>query len=70
MCEIVDGYYILVFHSELPHISVFGEFILILDVYLVLLHGLAVGVVSFPDFAVAVVEDGVVFGLGQEGSGV
>ena len=59
----------VVFHTELPHIPVSGKFIWGIDVDVILFHGLAVGVIPLPDFTVAVVEEGVVFGFGEEGLG-
>ena len=59
----------VVFHAKLPHIPVPGKFVLGIDVDVILFHGLAIGVIPLPDFAVAVVEEGVVFGFGEEGLG-
>ena len=59
----------VVFHTELPHVPVFGKFIGGINVDVILFHSLAVGVVPLQDFTVAVIEKGVVFGFGEEGLG-
>ena len=69
MGEVVDRYNVIVFHSEFPHVPVPSKFIGGINVDVILFHGLAVGIIPLPDFTVAVVEKGVVFGFREEGLG-
>lgn len=66
MCEVIDSYYIFLIESKLPHFFILVEVQLILNGDIVLFHGFFMCVVSFPDFAVAIIEYGVVFIFWEE----
>lgn len=55
MCEVIDSYNIILVESKLPHFFILAEVQLILNGDIVLFHGFFMCVVSFPDFAVAII---------------